>query len=62
MSKVGLLEAYKDNPAFKVWLELVMSIPLLPTEDIAITWEELKNQDIPNMGNPVDKHFRVSYF
>ena len=35
-----------------------MAISLLPTEDIVTTWEELKNQDIPNMGNPVDKHFR----
>ena len=58
MAKVGLLEAYKKNPAFKIWLELVMGIPLLPSGDIVEVWTELKNQTLPDTPVSLFKKFK----
>ena len=48
MAGLGLKEQFSKNPGFKSWFELVLALPLLPTERIADMWDELSNENIPN--------------
>ena len=49
LANVGLKNAFIENDIFKIWIKLVMALPLLPKEHIVPTWNELKHQPIPRL-------------
>ena len=53
MTKLGLIDTFKNNEPFYKWLKLVMALPLLPTPKIVEMWNELKSDALPNV--PVAK-------
>ena len=57
MTKLGLVDKFNSNPAFYLWLKMVMSLPLLPKERIVEMWNELKEENVPDMRSAA---FRVS--
>ena len=49
MSGLGLKEQFTKNTGFHVWMKLVLSLPLLPTDRITGMWDELKRESIPSV-------------
>ena len=47
LQKLGLRNLYRDNEIFKRHVKLFMALPLLPTNDIRSTYDELSRQILP---------------